>query len=206
MENKEQKAMGENKSTKLVTKILSIVLMVIFCATAIVTTVFAIAPKNYNINLNAPDAVKLHTNGTTFDGAKFYKGGNDGVYDKIMTLYNDGFKTTMLHALFKGQLSTEPTIKEGYQSIDSLNGVYVEFIYYTNNAQTISLNGVEYKPTNSGYDKTYVSVMVQVNSIDTFSEMNAYIKYGGTSAKDYSRIRFTTLANHYQLHKYLVNM
>lgn len=194
----------KNKNINL-NKILSIVIVALIAIFAIGTLVLAVTPKNFNIGLNDPTSIKIHTSNQSINDSKWYKDAEDGVYNKIMELYNNSFKTTLLNAMFKGVLVESASIKEGgYQYFNKLDN-YIEFQY--TDLQTIKINGKTYNPSNSAINKNYVSVIIEVKDTNSLSQVNAYIRHGGENTNySYSRINFTSYANQSALYDYITSL
>ena len=190
-----------NKPSKL-SKIISIVILAVITICSIATLILAVTPKNYNFGFNEPTSIKIHTSNQSISASKWYKNANDGVYDKVMELYNNSFKTTMLNALFKGALSQGVTVEEGYSYFSSIEGDYIEFEY--NDAQTLKLGNKAYVPTNSGINTKFVSVIIKVDNTNSLSPVTAYIRHGGESTNyTYSRVRFNSFAVQAELYEYI---
>ena len=196
-----QPTVAKNKPSTL-NKVLSIVILVLITVCAISTLVLAVTPKNYNFGLSEPTSIKIHTENESISSAKWYKGDSDGVYEKVMELYNNSFKTTLLNSLFKGVALENVSIEEGYSYFSSIKGDYIEFQY--NELQTIKLGNTEYTPSNSGIFKNYVSVIVEVANTNTLTPVTAYIRHGGENTNySYSRVRFTSYAAQADLYEYI---
>ena len=114
------------------------------------TLVLSVTPKNYNFGLKEPTYIKIYTSNDSIKQSKWQKGASDGVYDKVMELFNNSFNTTMLNSMFKGVLFDSANIVEGIEYFSSIKGDYIEFQY--NDVQTLKLNGKEYSPKSSGID------------------------------------------------------
>lgn len=194
----------EKKQSKNVSKIISIILITLMSVIAVVTITFSVVPKNFDIGLERPDYIKLHTSNQAYDQARYAS--DSEIYNDIMELYEKGFKTTLLDAMFKGKLTKGVTIEEGYKYFSSLSGTFVEFQYNVENVQTVKLNGKTYTPTN-GINNQYISVLVEVNGNDGLNSITAYVRYGGTSTStEYARIRFESYANQSALYSYINNL
>ena len=199
----------EQKQTELTTKkpsvsnrVISIILLVLITVFSVGTLVLSVTPKNYNFGFNEPTSIKIYTSNDAIKQSKWQKGAVDGVYDKVMELFNNSFNTTMLNSMFKGVLFDSVNIVEGIEYFNSIKGDYIEFQY--NDVQTLTLNGKEYSPKSSGINKNFVSVIVTVENTNSLSKVTAYIRHGGTDTNyDYSRIRFESYAIQSQLYEYI---
>lgn len=199
----------EQKQTELTTKkpsvlnrVISIILLVLITFFSVGTLVLSVTPKNYNFGLNEPSSIKIYTSNDSIKQSKWLKGASDGVYDKVMELFNNSFNTTMLNSMFKGVLFDSANIVEGIEYFSSIKGDYIEFQY--NDVQTLTLNGKEYSPKSSGINKNYVSVIITVENTNSLSKVTAYVRHGGTNTNNnYSRIRFESYAIQSQLYEYI---
>ncbi|MGN1212598.1 MAG: hypothetical protein ACI4TZ_01030 [Christensenellales bacterium] len=199
----------EQKQTELTTKkpsvlnrVISIILLVLITVFSVGTLVLSVTPKNYNFGLNEPASIKIYTSNDSIKQSKWLKGASDGVYDKVMELFNNSFNTTLLNSMFKGVLFDSANIVEGIEYFSSIKGDYIEFQY--NEVQTLTLNGKEYSPKSSGINKNYVSVIITVENTNSLSKVTAYVRHGGTNTDyDYSRIRFESYAIQSQLYEYI---
>ena len=199
----------EQKQTELTTKkpsvlnrVISIILLVLITVFSVGTLVLSVTPKNYNFGLNEPASIKIYTSNDAIKQSKWQKGASDGVYDKVMELFNNSFNTTMLNSMFKGVLFDSVSLKESIKYFNSIDSDYIEFQY--NDVQTLKLNGKEYSPKSSGINKNYVSVIITVENTNTLSKVYAYVRHGGTSTNnEYSRIQFESYAIQSQLYEYI---
>lgn len=200
MENNTQQT-TEKKPSK-VSRIISIVLLAVIAVLALSTLVLSVTPKNFNIGLAEPSAIKINTSNQSIKNSRWEKDAVDGVYNKVMELYNKSFNTTLLNALFKGVMVTGVSIEEGYSYFSSIEGDYIEFLY--NQPQTLKLGGKNYTPTNSGIYNTFVSVIIEVENTNSIAPITAYIRHGGeNNTYTYSRVRFNTFAAQAELYEYI---
>ena len=188
------------KKPGLASRIISIVLMVIFAGIAILVIFASFLPKNFNPNLNDPTFIKIYQSDTQSASYGTVYGENTEEYKKIMELYNDSFKTTLMSALFQNKLGEKVTVKEGYKSLSSLSGTYIEFFY--NESQNIMLDGQEYKAEIVS-NTSYIRVVIEVLDTTDFSQINVYFKYRDTGANNYSYVRFLTYARQAELYDYI---
>ena len=183
-------------------KITSIALLVLASIIMIGVVLMSTVKKDFNYGFNAPQLVTLHTESTSNinNGATLTKGTD--VYNKFMTLYNDSFKTTLFGAMFQGKLGAGVTAKEGYKSLSSLSGTYVEFFY--TEAQSIKIAGKQYDATIVS-NTNYISIIIEVKNTTSFDEISAYFKYRDTGTNNYSYIRFVSYASQANLYDFVEN-
>lgn len=201
----------ENKqlqTTKLQTpstarKVISIVVLALVAIMSISIILCAYLPKNFNFGFNNPDYIVVHSSdNANVDDTSYFKNGETQVYNKIMELYNQSFKTTILGAMFQGKAFTTVSAEEGYKSLSSLTGTSIEFVYQ--NSQKMMLNGKPYKAsivTNTNY----ISVVIEVVNHQSLTKVNAYFKYLDTGSNNYSYVRFATYSAQADLYDYLIN-
>jgi len=184
-------------------KILSIILAVILGVIATSVLACSFIPKQFNINLTAPDLIKVW-NSEDQQGA-YLQGSEE--YDEIMALYNESFKTTILSALFYGKAFATSSIVDGYQNISTsslLNAdddLFIEFWYDT--VQTVQFEGAEYEEE---FDNKYVSIMVEVLDFSSLTQFKAYVRYGEAGTATYSYYRYLTYGIQENLYEYVQSL
>jgi len=187
-------------------KVISIVVLALVAILSISIILCAYLPKNFNFGLNNPEYIIVHsTDNKNVDNTSYFKQGeySDGkVYNKIMDLYNQSFKTTILGAMFQGKAFTNVSAEEGYKSLSSLTGTSIEFVYQ--NSQKLMLNGKPYKASIVS-NTDYISVVIEVVNNQSLAKVNAYFKYRDTGSNNYSYVRFATYSAQADLYDYLVN-
>ena len=208
VENKSEVVNSASKSNT--SRIVSIVLIVLFAVVTLAIVLCSFLPKAYNLDLANPDQIKIHMADTSNDahGTVYIKGDErtGAEYNKIMSLYNDSFKTTVLSAVFQGKALTGVKVEEGYKSLSdsSLKGsYYIEFMY--DSAQKLMVNGKEYN-ANIISDTDYISVVIEVNNTTSLSKINAYFKYRATGENNYSYVRLETYATQNALYDYIQSL
>lgn len=204
MKNKENVAESTEvtvEKPKIVSRIISVIMLVILSLLAVGIIACAIVPKNYNINLNSPDRIVIYTDDDSSDQSTYYAGSDE--YKKIISLYNDSFKTSLMGSLFQGKLTASAKIVEGYVSLSSIDKVYIEFVY--DESQKVTLNGTEYKASIIS-DTSYRSIFIEVNSSSSLTEVNAYVRYKDTQENSYSYLRYSTYAAQADLYDYITSL
>lgn len=208
VENKSEVVNSASKSNA--SRIVSIVLIVLFAVLTIAIVASSFWPKSYNLGFEAPEQIKVHLadHDDTVNGTVYRK--NDSrtgeQYDKIMSLYNDSFKTTVLSAVFQGKAFTGIKVEEGYKSLSesSLKGSdYIEFMY--SESQILIVNGKEYQASIIS-DTNYISVVIELNNSTSLSKINAYFKYRATGENNYSYVRLETYATQNALYDYIQSL
>ena len=204
----EKEVIEEQEQKPLVKKniwqrVLSIALIVICVALVVGVTLCSFLPKSFNPGLNEPSYIRLFSSSNSNINNVTYNSDSDE-YTQIMSLYNESFETTIFGALFQGKASEGVSFKEGYQSLSSLSGTYIEFNY--NEVQTIKLNGKTLKE--AGIDtqfsnQNYRSVVIEVVDSDSFAQINVYFRYNDSGSTTYSYLRFLTFAKQSALYDYL---
>ena len=183
-------------------RVVSIVMLAVIAILAISSLALAVIPKDYNFGLSDPTCIKIYTSNESINNTRWYKDSNDGVYEKVMELYNNSFKTTLLNALFKGAMFESVSPEEGTIYFNDVPGDKIEFIY--NEKQTVKINGVKYQTSNSSIYDEYVSVIIAVNNSNSLEKVTAYIRHGGeNSTIEYSKLRFNSYAVQAELHEYI---
>lgn len=176
-----------NKSTKIIISTISAILaLIVICLITL-----SCIPKNYNFNFNTDyDRIKITVNGN--ERAVTDK----DIENKIMDLYNESFKTSMISALFNGKAFDGKTFSDGYTNVSSnTNSGYWLVISYGNNEQTLK---EETNYSNKKYDKIYIQVL---NS-DEFTLVTAYLVNTSNSSTS-SYYKYTTYAKQSNLYDYL---
>ncbi len=183
-------------------KIISIVVSSIVLLFAIFVLVSAFIPKNFNVNLASPDRITIY-NADGTQAQTYYK--DEDEFNKIMNLYNKGFKTSFMQSFFQGKsLKKVQTVDSSSafnasQMKDTKNVIYIEFSY--NNEQETVKHGsnVEFDTD----EKNYRHVVIEIKNSQVLSSVNAYIIKGNDVASSYSYIKYTSYASHNALYKYL---
>ena len=206
MENENKEIVTENESVQKPKKvgklILSISLIVVLVAFSVLTILATFVSKNYNYNFNDPTLIRIRTNDSSSkDGLTFNKDSEE--YNEIMKLYNNSFNAKYISALLQGKLNDVVTVKEGYKSLSSLSGYYVEFIY--DSVQKLVIDGEEYQ-ANIVTDESYYVITIEVLNSTTLTETNAYFKYKNASSSNYSYIRLIPYSTQADLYEYIQNM
>lgn len=206
-ENVQTQTVVENKDkASAFSKILSLVLLAVALMLAVGTILLAVLPKNYNIGLAEPTRIVIHANANEYadiNKSEYTKSDDNGVYDKLMKLYNNSFKTTCINAMFQGKLFDSAVINEGYKSLSSLNGIYIEFLY--DDSQELKINGQKYDADIIN-DTDYRSVVIEVKNSNSLTQINAYVKYRDTLSNDYSYVRFVSYAEQADLYNYITTL
>lgn len=183
-------------------RIISIVVSSIVLLFAIFVLVSAFIPKNYNFNLAQPDRITIYNS----DGAQvtsYDKDSDD--YNKIMELYNKGFKTSFMQGFFQGKGFKKVQTVDSTKSFNSSsiknveNTIFIEF-NYTDEQQT-DKHGCDVKLETS--EQTYRHVVIEIKNSQILSTVNAYIIKGDDISSTYSYIRYTSYASHHALYDYL---
>ena len=205
----EKEVIEEQKQTVktgLGKKITSIAL-VAFCALLVVAvTLCSFLPKSFNPGLNEPDYIRLFSS-TNADIDNTTYNSDSEEYKQIISLYNESFETTVFGAMFQGKALSKVTLKEGYQSLSSLSGTYIEFNY--SEVQTIKINGktLEEAGIESQFSNhQYRSVVIEIVNSEMLSQINVYFRYNDSGYSTYSYLRFTTYARQAALYEYLENL
>ncbi|MBQ0017142.1 MAG: hypothetical protein KBT30_00750, partial [Clostridiales bacterium] len=114
-------------------KVVSILVIVIVALFAGMVIVSAFIPKNFDINLDAPDKITIWRNSEKYP---ITKANDTEEYNKIMELYKDGFKTKFLNAFFQGKGFNKMTVIDNRKSLDDAtlkkgasDTIYIEFVY-----------------------------------------------------------------------------
>ncbi|HAJ77515.1 MAG TPA: hypothetical protein DCO89_00405 [Clostridiales bacterium] len=187
----------------VIKRIISMALVVICAGLVIAISLCSFLPKSFNPGLNEPNYIRIFSSSNENINNTTYSSDSDE-YKQIMSLYGESFETTIFGALFQGKANEGVSFKEGYQSLSSLSGTYIEFNY--NEVQTIKLNGKTLKE--AGIDtqfsnQNYRSVVIEVVDSDSFAQINVYFRYNDSGSTTYSYLRFLTFAKQSALYDYL---
>lgn len=202
------KEIKENKLTDVkqnkVHFFVSLGIIIFVACIAISLVVCSFIPKNFNINVENPSYIRVYSKENSEFNGTTYSQGTD-VYNDIMNLYNDSFKTTVWGALFQGKIAKGVDKSDTYKSDISAstlkNGVYIEFVYDTE--QKLMFNGKEYTPEINSSAKTYYSIAIEVKDSSNLTEVNAYVEY---KQNDSSYFRYVTYAAQADLYNYINNL
>ena len=201
--------------TGLAKRIIAISLLVLCTLIVVGVTLCSFVPKSFNPGLNDPAYIVVHTKDSSSpaNGSTYQK--NSDEYKELMKLYNDSFETTIFGALFQGKAFEGVTEAEGYKSLNSLSGPYLEFNY--TESQTIYINGKTFdefaderearegiKPIVS--NSSYISCVIEVSNSTSLAQINVYFKYRDTGTNNYSYIRLLTYAKQASLYDYIENL
>lgn len=183
-------------------KIISIVVSSIVLLFAIFVLVSAFIPKNYNFNLAQPDGVTIFkadgTQATTYDK-------DTDEYNKIIDLYNSGFKTSFMQSFFQGKAfkkvqtvdSTKPFNTDSMKNVE--NTIFIAFKYSV--AQQTDKHGCDVSFTTA--ENTYNYVVIEIKNSQILTSTNAYIITGNYIGSSSDKIRYTSYASHHALYDYL---
>ena len=141
---------NQEKKAKISKKIWSIVMLCVASLLVVAMIVVCFVPKSFAPLYNKPSYVKVYTSNN--DGVVYNK--NTDEYEKIMTLFKDSFKVTIMDALLDGYLAENGEYVEKYQYDPKSSGSYAIELCYD-----------EEQKINSSYKgtyKTYLSVVVVV--------------------------------------------
>lgn len=216
MENENNVSIEEEVVKSGLGKKIASILLLVFCSLIVVgVTLCSFLPKSFNPGLNDPSYIVVHTKDSSSpaNGSTFEKD-SDG-YNELLKLYKESFETTVFGAMFQGKAFEGVTEKEGYKSISSVSGPYLEFNY--TESQTIYVNGKtfdEFAAEREARDGTkpivsnssYISCVIEVKDSDTLTEINVYFKYKDTGTNEYSYIRLATYAKQSALYEYIENL
>ena len=172
-------------------KVFSIVLLCVASLVVVGMILCYFIPKNYAPQIATPDYVKVYSSNS--DGKKYDKG--TAVYEKVMTLYNESFKVTIMDALLKGRLSDGGEYVTKTQSNPKSLGDYAIELCY-DSEQTITDRAYD------GESKVYLSVVVVVKNTTELAVVNAYYM----SNSSMSRVNYETYAHQSALYDYLNNL
>ena len=171
------------KKTK---NILIYVLSIILIAIIVCVVSLACIKKDFNYDFNSPEKIKVGVNGTE------YAVTNKDIENKIMELYNDSFKTSVLSALFSGKAFDNTVFNEGYNNISSISSSgYWLILSYGANKQDV-------KENTSFNTKVYDTIYVQVLNSNEFTTITAYLVNNSSSY-----YKYTTYASQSNLYSYL---
>lgn len=182
--------------------ILSLSLVFVLLAVAVLSLIGTVFTKDYNYNFADPSVIKVRLNGFGNGLVPTFEKG-DKEYDEIMKLYNDSFKSKILIALFGGKLNEKVTVTEDYKSMSTLNGTILEFFY--NTVQELKVNGEKYEAKIIS-DESYITVYIQIQNVNSLTQVDAYVRYRNSSSNNYSYLKLSTYANQARLYKYLQDL
>ena len=204
--NIEAQTMVKEKSS-ISKKIFSIALIVVCAIIVVGVTLGSFLPKSFNPGLNDPTYIVLHSStNSSAEGLAFEKA-KDKQYEEILSLYKQSFETTFFGALFQGKAFDGVVEQEGYKSLNSLSGTYLEFNY--SESQVIRINGKTLEEagiTPMVSDTNYRSVIIEVVNSESLAQINVYFKYNASGTSNYSYIRFLTFAKQTSLYEYIENI
>ena len=171
------------KKTK---NILICVLSIILVAIIVCVISLACIKKDFNYNFNNPEKIKVGINGTE------YAVTDKNIENKIMELYDESFKTSVLSALFNGKAFDNKVFNEGYNNISNISNTgYWLILSYGSNKQDVNEN-------TTFNTKVYDTVYVQVLNSDDFTTITAYLVNNSSSY-----YKYTTYASQSNLYSYL---
>ena len=195
--------------------IFSISLIAICSILVIGITLCSFLTKNFNPGLNDPDYIVIKTSNTSSSSNNTMYSKNTDEYKKLMELYNNSFETTLFTAMFQGISVESVSEQEGYKSLSSLSGTYIEFNYTS--SQTMYVNGQSFDDfAKERQDKTgtrpivsntdYISVFIEVKNTTSLTEVLLYFRYRDTGTNNYSYIRLKTYAVQNELYDYVESL
>ena len=203
-------------------RIITSIVLLVLCAILVVGTVAcSFIKKDFNPGVNDPDYIIIQTNNSSssVNGTSYFKNStnesNKAVYDEIMSLYKESFKTSFYTALFQGKAGAGVTEQDDYKSFSSISKPYIEFRY--NTTQTLYVNGKPYsvyaedRQAEGGQsaivsNSDYISIIVEVVDSSSLTQMNIYFRYRDTGTNNYSYIYLSTYAKQSALYDYIANM
>lgn len=165
-------------------KIIPIVALSLIALVAIATVVMACITSSYRPDIDAPDYI-------TFS-ADSYQQQHEGdeVYNKVVEKFDSAFEESALNALFQGRLNESDEVVELAEAkkLSSISD-YIRFEYKT-------VRKINYENT----EISYKSLIVELNSNQTISEVKIYIlEQGETSEVNYY---ISSIANYAELNEY----
>lgn len=181
----------ENEKRPIGKKIWSIALICVASILVVMMVLCYVIPKSFAPKIESPDFVKVYTE--TSQGKTYNKGSE--VYDKIVALYSDSFKVTIMDALLTGNFASSGEYVEKHANPRSLNTNYIEFGY----------NGEEKTIADSGYQgsyQTYISVIVGVQNTKELTQTTVY--YMTTSSASW--VDYQTNAHQSALYEYILSI
>lgn len=190
---------NENKKN-LGGKIASIAMLCVAGLLVVAMVLCYFLPKSFAPEIATPSYVKVYVK-DKYDGLTYYSGSQE--YNKIMELYNDSYKVTVMDALLTGNLSKSGELVSKTQSTPkSLEDVAVEF--YFAEPQTIKVNGKDAQVSTN----KYLTATLVVSNTSELTETKLYYLYYNTSSgssKTYSYHNYTSYAHQSELYNYLAN-
>lgn len=178
------------------------VALVLILACVVIACVFI--PKDYSFDINDPTTrIVVWKQGITPEN-KLEIEKSDERFEQIVSLFKQGFKSTILSSLFQGKvLETAKTLDNSYFAFNQSNMLsdncyYIQFFYSEN--QSTSTHNCDI--TLSSSQTQYKMIAVQVNNSNALSLTHAYVGYNLTS----TNICYTTFASHASLYDYIAKL
>ena len=181
-----------------VKKLVGFIIVSIIAILCVFVIASAIIPKNLSFELEEPSSITIlnEKNGEEL----VLKG--DEKYEKIMELYNNGFKVKFLEAFFQGKgFQNVVTLQETKSNVNSLSAddtLYIELNY--SESKQVNLHGdttLELKDS----EKTYQSIVLEIKKSNNLVQTNAYLKTSTSSSVSY--VRYVSYAKLSELYTYL---
>lgn len=195
-------------------KILSYVALGFIVVLAGVIVALTFISKDYNINLNNPDRMKVYINNSA-SNISFIKNDADSeenakIYSELLKKYNASYKQKIMSGLFQGILGDNAEIVKisGTSKTTALSGgTYLCFEY--NEVQTLKLNGKVYQyERNDGNLEDpveYKNVYIEVKDSSNMTNINIYVQELDSqgNSQDYFYYKFVVRASQADLYDYI---
>lgn len=169
------------------------------------TILLSVFSKNYKPEFdNAPNQVVIsNAQGSGFYyGGTAYEGAQKENFEKIVNMFDNSFKQSILASMLNGNLSNEVEIEYYGASVPSQNGYRVEFKF----AETLlKKDGVAFKQASSDPERHFTALIFFVSEGSGYAELDMYAKVQLTSTT-IGYYQISTLSNTAELHEFLTEL
>ncbi len=176
-------------------KKLGLLITIALVGLVVVTTIIlGVVKKDYSpsVQTNYQSVIITNTNDSNFN----YAGGKldeKESYNKIVELYNNSFKQSILASLFSGNLSNEITVTYSSGSVPSMSGYKIVW--------ALNSEGEKIKLTNN-LETEYVINKLTIG-IEDSNSFKSVVIYANIKDSTVTHLKITTKANFEALYDYL---
>lgn len=175
-------------------KLATIIALAVVGVLVVTTIVLSVAKKNYQPQLQNQPYLMVITNqeDKTYQGGKgFSQQQPKENFEKVVKLFNDSFKQSILASMLNGNLSNKIEIEYKGTTLPAKNAYKVEFKYPST---LLMLNGKAFKLNENEPDIKFEYLIFYVEDGVGFAEFNMYAKVKIDDSRD-GYYQITTLAN-----------
>ena len=182
-------------------KLIIIISAVLVVAVATLFTLGLTTKKDYTLTINNPNQIVVYKDGAT---RGFDDDAEPSVYETIMALYEESFKTTLFDAFRKGITSSKTELEYHSTSISlsAAGKTYLRFNYYDN--QPLMIEGVQHVQWNTA--QTYRSLAIELTGEEGIRAVNVFVLTQTENNYVFANFKYTVYMDTAELYRFVTGL